>query len=54
VPNTVAHAFSKKALGEQHSTIMSDVGLLLQHLHENAAIPQDLEAWYNWTTFDHL
>ena len=41
-----------KALEEQQSMIMSYVNLLIQQLHENASKPQDLVAWYNWTTFD--
>jgi len=32
--------------------IISYVDLLVRRLHENAAKPQDLMAWYNWTTFD--
>jgi len=48
----LSHAFSKKALEEQHSMIISYVDLLVRRLHENAAKPQDLMAWYNWTTFD--
>ena len=48
----LSHAFSAKALEEQHFTILSYVNFLIQRLHENAATPQDLVAWYNWTTFD--
>lgn len=48
----LSHAFSVKALEEQQSMIMSYVNLLIQRLHENASKPQDLVAWYNWTTFD--
>jgi cytochrome P450 len=48
----LSHAFSVKALEEQQSVIMSYVNLLTQRLHENASKPQDLVAWYTWTTFD--
>jgi cytochrome P450 len=48
----LSHAFSAKALEEQHSMIMSYADLLIRRLHENVARPQDLVAWYNWTTFD--
>ena len=48
----LSHAFSAKALEEQHSLIMSYVNLLIRGLHENSSKPQDLVAWYNWTTFD--
>jgi cytochrome P450 len=48
----LSHAFSAKALEEQHLVIMSYVNLLIQRLYENVAEPQDLVAWYNWTTFD--
>lgn len=48
----MSHAFSTKALEEQLPVIASYVDLLIQRLKENAAHPQDMVAWYNWTTFD--
>jgi len=48
----IAHAFSAKALEDQLPLIMSYVDLLIQRLRENAARPQDMVAWYIWTTFD--
>jgi cytochrome P450 len=48
----MAHAFSAKALEDQHPLIISYVDLLIQRLKENAAHPQNMVAWYNWTTFD--
>lgn len=48
----LSHAFSAKALEEQHNPILSYVGLLIQRLRENVANPQDLVALFNWTTFD--
>jgi cytochrome P450 len=46
------HAFSAKALEEQQPLIMFYVDLLIRRLRENAAQPQNMVAWYNWTTFD--
>lgn len=48
----LSHAFSAKALEAQQPLIMSYVDLLIQRLKENAAQPQNMVAWYNWTTFD--
>lgn len=48
----VSHAFSTKAVEEQHHLVSSYADLLVHKLQENAAQPQDLVAWYNWTTFD--
>ncbi len=49
----LAHAFSTKALEEQQPLISSYVDLLIQRLTENAPRgPQNMVAWYNWTTFD--
>jgi len=48
----LSHAFSAKALEEQQPLIMFYVDLLIRRLRENAAQPQNMVAWYNWTTFD--
>ena len=48
----MSHAFSTKGLEEQQPVIASYVDLLIQRLRENAAHPQNMVAWYNWTTFD--
>jgi cytochrome P450 len=48
----LAHAFSEKALREQEPLIKSYIDLLISKLHENAAKPQDMVAWYNFVSFD--
>jgi cytochrome P450 len=48
----MSHAFSAKALDEQQPLIMFYIDLLINRLKENAAHPQNMVAWYNWTTFD--
>lgn len=48
----ISHAFSARALEDQQPLILSYVDLLIQRLKENSAQPQDMVAWYNWTTFD--
>lgn len=48
----LSHAFSVKALKEQEPLVASYVDLLVQRLKERAAEPQDMFAWYNWTTSD--
>ena len=48
----LSHAFSVKALKEQEPIVASYVDLLIQRLKENAAQPQDMVSWYNWTTSD--
>ena len=49
----LSHGFSEKAMREQESVVMQYVDLLIQRLHEYSKNgPQDMVAWYNWTTFD--
>lgn len=49
----LAPGFSEKAMREQEIIITSYIDLLIHRLHENATNgPQDIVAWYNWTTFD--
>lgn len=49
----LAHGFSEKAVREQEVVVKSYVDLLIQKLHKNAGKgPQDMVAWFNWTTFD--
>lgn len=49
----LAHAFSAKALEEQEPLIMGFVNLLIRRLGERAEDgPQNMVAWYNFTTFD--
>lgn len=48
----LSHAFSAKALDDQQPIVLSYVDLLIQRLRENAARPQDMVAWYNWTSAD--
>jgi cytochrome P450 len=49
----LAHGFSEKAMREQEPLIKGYVDLLIQRLREHAKDgPQDMVAWYNWTTFD--
>ena len=52
VRRLISYAFSTKALEEQQPTITSYVDLLIQRLKENATEPQNMVAWYTWTTFD--
>lgn len=45
--------FSDRAIRDQESVVKLYVDLLMQRLRENAARgPQDMVAWFNWTTFD--
>lgn len=49
----LSHGFSEKAIREQESVIQKYVDLLIQRLQKRAgAGPQDMVAWFNWTTFD--
>ena len=51
----IAHAFSDKALRKQESLLQLHVGKLITQLRLQAAHgPMDLEAWYNYTTFDAI
>ncbi|TDZ35630.1 Cytochrome P450 monooxygenase aclL [Colletotrichum trifolii] len=51
---SVAHGFSERNLREQQPLIMQYVDLFIQRLHEHSKDdqPVDLNAWYNFTTFD--
>ncbi|RFU33652.1 hypothetical protein B7463_g2674, partial [Scytalidium lignicola] len=49
----ISHGFSEKAMREQEPVATSYIDLLIQRLRERAKHgPQDMVAWYNWTTFD--
>jgi len=49
----LSHGFSEKAIREQESVLKVYVDLLIQRLHKRAKEgPQDMVAWFNWTTFD--
>lgn len=50
----LSHGFSEKALKEQEPLLLHYVNLLIFKLHEHAkdGTPQDMVAWFNWTTFD--
>ena len=49
----LSHAFSARALEEQEGLIMAYVQKLVKGLSEECQKgPQDMVAWYNWTTFD--
>lgn len=49
----LAHGFSEKALREQEPLLLQYTKLLMARLHEHSKIgPQDMVAWFNWTTFD--
>lgn len=49
----LSHAFSAKALEAQEPRILKHVDRLTQNLSDVGPLgPQDLVAWYNWTTFD--
>ncbi|KAE9366288.1 cytochrome P450, partial [Stipitochalara longipes BDJ] len=49
----LSHGFSEKAIREQESVVKIYVDLLIQRLHKRAKEgPQDMVAWFNWTTFD--
>lgn len=48
----LSHAFSPKALEDQEGFIGEYVDLLIKRLHEHSEKPQDMMAWFNWTTFD--
>jgi cytochrome P450 len=49
----LSHGFSERAIREQESVLKIYVDLLIQRLHKRAKDgPQDMVAWFNWTTFD--
>jgi len=49
----LSHGFSEKAIREQESVVNEYVDLLIRKLHKRAKDgPQDMVAWFNWTTFD--
>lgn len=51
----LSHGFSDSALRQQEPVIAGYVDLLMQQLHkscENGKKALNMEAWYNWTTFD--
>ncbi|CAJ2511464.1 Uu.00g070890.m01.CDS01 [Anthostomella pinea] len=51
----LSHGFSDSSMRQQEPTIVKYVDLLLDRLHRecgNGAHELNMEAWYNWTTFD--
>ncbi|KAI0837328.1 putative cytochrome P450 [Hypoxylon sp. FL0890] len=51
----LSHGFSDSAMREQESMIAKYVDLLVKRLHEECGDGKNklnIEAWYNWTTFD--
>ncbi|KAI0013292.1 putative cytochrome P450 [Xylariaceae sp. FL0662B] len=51
----LSHGFSDNAMREQEPMIMKYVNLLLDRLHQECDHGKkglNMEAWYNWTTFD--
>ena len=49
----LGHGFSEKGMREQEPLISKYVDMLISRLHRRAGgAPQDMVAWYNWTTFD--
>lgn len=50
----LSHGFSEAAIKEQEPILLQYVDLLLFKLKEHAkdGTPQDMVAWFNWTTFD--
>ncbi|KAI1343972.1 putative cytochrome P450 [Xylariaceae sp. FL0016] len=51
----LSHGFSDAAMREQEPMIAKYVNLLIRRLHEECAggkAALNVEAWYNWTTFD--
>ncbi|KAI2632022.1 putative cytochrome P450 [Hypoxylon sp. NC1633] len=51
----LSHGFSDSAMREQESMIVKYIDLLLKRLHEECDDGKkklNMEAWYNWTTFD--
>ncbi|KAI0120633.1 isotrichodermin C-15 hydroxylase [Xylariales sp. AK1849] len=51
----LAHGFSDTSMRQQEPLIVKYVDLLIQRLHDGCdggKKAQNLEAWYNWTTFD--
>ncbi|KAI1817145.1 isotrichodermin C-15 hydroxylase [Poronia punctata] len=51
----LSHGFSDAAMRQQESEIVKYIDLLMKRLHEecqDGAKKLNIEAWYNWTTFD--
>ncbi|KAJ8131179.1 hypothetical protein O1611_g2446 [Lasiodiplodia mahajangana] len=51
----LSHGFSDAAMRQQEPEIVKYVDLLIERLHQECDQgnkPLNLEAWYNWTTFD--
>ncbi|KAI0395986.1 isotrichodermin C-15 hydroxylase [Xylariaceae sp. FL0594] len=51
----LSHGFSDASMRQQEPEIVKYIDLLIRRLHEecrNGARALNLEAWYNWTTFD--
>jgi cytochrome P450 len=51
----LSHGFSDSAMRQQEPVIADYVDLLIKQLHrscDDGKRPLNLEAWYNWTTFD--
>ncbi|KAH8811274.1 cytochrome P450 [Xylogone sp. PMI_703] len=49
----LSHGFSEKAMREQEPLVMKYIDALIEGLRDSAKKgPQDMVAWYNWTTFD--
>lgn len=51
----ISHAFSEKALRNQEPLLQLHIGKLIGQLTLKAKQgPVDVEAWYNYTTFDAI
>ncbi|UQC75069.1 isotrichodermin C-15 hydroxylase [Colletotrichum lupini] len=51
----LSHGFSDSSMRAQEGIIMKYIDKLISRLHENCdgkEAPLNVEAWYNWTTFD--
>jgi cytochrome P450 len=49
----LSNGFSERAIRDQETVLETYVDLLIQGLRQNADKgPQDMVAWFNWTTFD--
>lgn len=47
----LSHGFSDKAIREQETVLTKYIDLLIKGLQRSGK-PQDMVAWFNWTTFD--
>lgn len=49
----LSSGFSERAIRDQEAVLKTYIDLLIQGLHQRAKEgPQDMVAWFNWTTFD--